>query len=116
LYIYFQFQLIYDNLKTIRIWAGIPLAVKAGSSSIYKNYFVAVKERKTMIYKIYVQELKDEVPVRERTKAFFVEGESEREIREKLKKTPFIIEYIQPLKDSHVEFEKQSGNFKVLEI
>jgi len=69
-----------------------------------------------MIFKVYVQELKNEVPVRERTKSIFVEGESERDIREKLKETPYIIEHIQPLKDSHVEFEKQNGNFKLLEL
>lgn len=37
-----------------------------------------------MIFKVLYQESPDEIPVRERTKSMYVEGESVREIRDKL--------------------------------
>ncbi|NCU17089.1 DNA-dependent RNA polymerase subunit epsilon [Pallidibacillus pasinlerensis] len=69
-----------------------------------------------MIFKVYYQEDKEQVPVRERTKAMYIEAESENEIYEKLFETPYLIEHIQPLNGVDLEFEKQSGNFKITEI
>lgn len=69
-----------------------------------------------MIFKVFVQESKDEIPLRERTKAIYIEGESERDVRQKLKHTPYLIEYIYPLSEAHLEYEKQSENFKVMEM
>lgn len=72
-----------------------------------------------MIFKVYYQELADEVPVRERTKAFYIEAESEREVREKLKgsKTPYLIEHIQPLSEATLEYEKtHNEDFKIMEL
>ncbi|MBM7586660.1 DNA-dependent RNA polymerase auxiliary subunit epsilon [Bacillus pakistanensis] len=66
-----------------------------------------------MIYKVYYQESKLEVPVRESTKALYVEAESEREVRLKLKEEPYNIEFVQKLDDSHLEYEQQSENYKV---
>lgn len=69
-----------------------------------------------MIYKVYVQENKNEVPVRERTKALYVEADSTTEIYKKFEKTPYLIEHIQELKGKYLEYEKQSENFKIMEI
>ncbi|MEK5269802.1 RNA polymerase epsilon subunit [Aeribacillus sp. FSL K6-8394] len=68
-----------------------------------------------MMFKVFYQENPNEPPVRERTKTFFVEAESEREVREKLKGRSINIEYIQPISSPFYEFEKQSENFSVLE-
>lgn len=68
-----------------------------------------------MMFKVFYQANPDEPPVRERTKTFFIEAESEREVRAKLKGHTINIEYIQPIDDTFLEFEKQNGNFRVLE-
>lgn len=68
-----------------------------------------------MIYKVYYQELALEVPVREKTKTVYVEAESEREVRAKLLPFNYNIELVQALTGAHLEFEKQSQNFKILE-
>ncbi|MBB5323848.1 DNA-dependent RNA polymerase auxiliary subunit epsilon [Anoxybacillus tepidamans] len=69
-----------------------------------------------MIFKVFYQENPDEVPVREKTKTLYIEAESERDVRQKLKNHTINIEYIQPLEGTHLEYEKQSPNFNVLEI
>lgn len=69
-----------------------------------------------MLFKIYYQELKTEVPVREHTKTVFVEGESIREVRSKLADRPYNIEFITPVEGAFLEYEQKNENFKVLEI
>ena len=69
-----------------------------------------------MIFKVYYQENKEQVPVRERTKSLYIEAESKTEVYEKLEKTPYLIEYIQPLTEVDLQFEKQSEDFKLAEI
>lgn len=70
-----------------------------------------------MIFKVYYQETKREVPTRERTKALYAEGNTDQEVRSRLENTTnFNIEYIQPLQGAHLEYEKQNENFKVMEI
>lgn len=69
-----------------------------------------------MIFKVLYQESKTQVPVRENTKAIYVEGESVREIRHKLAQYPYNIEYITPIDGAFLEYEKQNEDFKVLEI
>ncbi|CDQ19907.1 DNA-dependent RNA polymerase auxiliary subunit epsilon [Halobacillus karajensis] len=66
-----------------------------------------------MIFKVLYQEQASEVPVRERTESLYVEAETERQVREKLKNEGFNIEYIQVLDEDHLEYEKQSENYKV---
>ncbi|MBE6183646.1 DNA-dependent RNA polymerase subunit epsilon [Heyndrickxia ginsengihumi] len=68
-----------------------------------------------MIYKVYYQDSLYEVPVRENTKAFYIEAESEREVRQKLKNRAINIEYIQLLEGKYLEYEKQQENFKLVE-
>ncbi|MCU9612260.1 DNA-directed RNA polymerase subunit epsilon [Caldibacillus lycopersici] len=69
-----------------------------------------------MIFKVYFQETKQQVPVRERTKVLYVEANSEQEVRKKLEGSDYNIEYVQFLNDTHLEYEKQSENFKIMEI
>lgn len=68
-----------------------------------------------MIFKVLYQELPNEVPVRERTKSMYIEADSEREVRQKLVDREYSInvEFVQPLNEAHLNFEKQSENFIV---
>lgn len=69
-----------------------------------------------MIFKVYYQETKTQVPVRENTKTIFVEGESVRDIRRKLADKPYNIEIVIPLEGAVLEYEKLNEDYKVLEI
>ncbi|WP_270181713.1 DNA-dependent RNA polymerase subunit epsilon [Alkalihalobacillus sp. CinArs1] len=66
-----------------------------------------------MIYKVYYQETKKEVPVRERTNSLYVEANSEREVRYKLKERNYNIEFIQTVEDEFLEFEQKSEHFEL---
>ncbi|WP_428908801.1 DNA-dependent RNA polymerase subunit epsilon [Niallia sp. Krafla_26] len=69
-----------------------------------------------MVFKVFYQESKTQVPVREMTKSLYIEGESVREVRKKLAQFPYNIEFISPIEGAFLEFEKQKEDFKVLEI
>lgn len=69
-----------------------------------------------MIYKVFYQESTEEYPIRERTKTLYIEADSEREVRQKLSDRNYNIEYIQPLDEIHLEFEKKSPDFKLESI
>lgn len=66
-----------------------------------------------MIFKVIYQESRNEVPVREHSKSLYVEAGSEKEVRQKLSARNVNIEYIQVLDEAHLEYEKQSENFKL---
>ncbi|MBA2174337.1 DNA-dependent RNA polymerase auxiliary subunit epsilon family protein [Halobacillus locisalis] len=66
-----------------------------------------------MIFKVLYQELQQEVPVRERTKAMYVEADAERKVREKLADKGINIEYIQVLNEDHLAYEQQSEDFQL---
>ncbi|MBS4177279.1 DNA-dependent RNA polymerase subunit epsilon [Lederbergia citrea] len=68
-----------------------------------------------MIYKVYYQDSEIEMPVREKTKTLYIEAENERAVRYKLKDRPYNIELVQLLEGSHLDYEKQSENFKLQE-
>ncbi|OKL37262.1 DNA-dependent RNA polymerase subunit epsilon [Domibacillus mangrovi] len=69
-----------------------------------------------MIYKVYYQEDYSEVPVRENTKSLYAEADSERTVRHALKNRPYNIEFVQLVNESHLEYEKQSPNYKVEQL
>lgn len=69
-----------------------------------------------MIYKVYYQEDRSEVPVREKTKSLYAEAESERAVRHALKSRPYNIEFVQKVNDLHLEYEKNSPDFKVEQL
>lgn len=69
-----------------------------------------------MIFKVYFQKRADEVPVRENTDSIYIEASSEREVRMLLKNRNYNIELIQPVEGAFLEYERNSENFKVLEL
>ncbi|MBM7647287.1 DNA-dependent RNA polymerase auxiliary subunit epsilon [Bacillus ectoiniformans] len=69
-----------------------------------------------MIFKVYYQEKKNEVPVRENTRVLYTEAGSEREVRHALKSRPYNIEFVQKVANSFLEYEKQSPNYKVEQL
>lgn len=64
-----------------------------------------------MVYKVFYQESNSEIPVRERTKSFYIEAETERAVRDKIVKRNYNVEFIQQLDEAHLAYEKQSENF-----
>ncbi|MBD8013712.1 DNA-directed RNA polymerase subunit epsilon [Microbacterium sp. APC 3898] len=66
-----------------------------------------------MIFKVYYQENRFEVPVRENTQSLYVEAASEREVRNHLKDRNYNIELVQLLEGNHLEYEQASQNYEV---
>ncbi|WP_010286637.1 DNA-dependent RNA polymerase subunit epsilon [Kurthia massiliensis] len=66
-----------------------------------------------MIYKVYYQENKLEVPVRENTKSLYLEATDVREVREKLQDRNYNIELIQLLEGNYLEYEQASENYRL---
>lgn len=66
-----------------------------------------------MIFKVYYQKTKSEVPVREKTNSLYVEAENEREVRKKLASRNYNIEFVEPLSGPTLEYEQQSEHFEV---
>ena len=69
-----------------------------------------------MIYKVYYQENAAQVPIRENTKQLYIEADSERSVREKLKDRNYNIELIQLLEGQHLEYEKASSHFEIEQV
>lgn len=69
-----------------------------------------------MIFKVYYQETKVQVPVRENTKTMYVEAETQREVRKKLQDRNYNIEFIQQLEGEHLEYEKASEYFELEQV
>ncbi|WP_033541638.1 DNA-dependent RNA polymerase subunit epsilon [Planococcus sp. CAU13] len=69
-----------------------------------------------MIFKVYYQENRNEVPVRENTKSLFVEASSEREVRDHLKDRNYNIELVQLLEGSHLEYEQAGQDYEIESI
>lgn len=69
-----------------------------------------------MIFKVFYQESKVEVAVRENTKTLFIKAESERDVRRKLADYPYNIEFITPVNGAFLKYEEKDEDFKVLEI
>lgn len=70
-----------------------------------------------MVFKVYYQENLNNVPVREHTQSIYVEGESTRDVRDKIKDFPYNIEYVEPVTGAYYEYEKKNNvDFNVLEL
>lgn len=69
-----------------------------------------------MIYKVLYQEHLNAVPVREHTLSLYIEAESVRDVRQKLQDRDINIEYIQLLDEAHLEFEKRSDDFSLVQV
>jgi DNA-dependent RNA polymerase auxiliary subunit epsilon len=68
-----------------------------------------------MIFKVFFQETLTETPVRERTKSLYVEAETEEEVRKKIKDRPYNIEFVTPLSDEALTYEKENNEYYRLE-
>ncbi|MDG5789492.1 DNA-directed RNA polymerase subunit epsilon [Evansella sp. AB-P1] len=66
-----------------------------------------------MIFKVFYQETIHEVPVREKTKAMYLEANSEEDVRKKLADRQYNIEFVTPLKGDALAYEQQNENFKL---
>ncbi|MFC0189060.1 DNA-dependent RNA polymerase subunit epsilon [Fictibacillus aquaticus] len=64
-----------------------------------------------MIFKVYFQDFANEVPIRENTKAIYVEAGSIAEVRNKLKDRSYNIEFIQEIKGDFLDYEKASDSY-----
>jgi DNA-dependent RNA polymerase auxiliary subunit epsilon len=69
-----------------------------------------------MVFKIYYQERIVEVPVREKTKVLYVEGESVTDVRKKIADRGYNVEFVQEVTGAFLEYEQQNEDYKVLEI
>lgn len=69
-----------------------------------------------MIYKVYYQENATQVPIRENTKHLYIEADSEKNVREKLKNREYNIELIQLLEDQHLKYEQASPHFELEQV
>ncbi|WJY28869.1 DNA-dependent RNA polymerase subunit epsilon [Sporosarcina trichiuri] len=69
-----------------------------------------------MIFKVYYQDSKTQVPVRENTKTLYVEAETQREVRQKLQDRNYNIEFIQQLEGEHLEYEQASAHFELEQV
>jgi DNA-dependent RNA polymerase auxiliary subunit epsilon len=69
-----------------------------------------------MVFKVYFQENIKEVPVREKTKVLYVEGESVRDVRIKIADRGYNVELVQAVSGAFLEYEKQNEDYNVLEI
>ncbi|MFJ7932994.1 MULTISPECIES: DNA-directed RNA polymerase subunit epsilon [Sporosarcina] len=69
-----------------------------------------------MIYKVYYQENMLQVPVRENTQSMYIEADSERSVREKLKSRNYSIEFVQLLEGAHLEHEQAAPYFELEQV
>ncbi|MGL4820692.1 MAG: DNA-dependent RNA polymerase subunit epsilon [Bacilli bacterium] len=68
-----------------------------------------------MIFKVFYQPTKSQVPVRENTQTMYVEANSETEVRRLLADRDYNIEFVQALSEAHLAYEQQSEHFHVSE-
>lgn len=70
-----------------------------------------------MIFKVYYQETKERNPKREQTHSVYVEAKDEVTVRELMREhTPYNVEYVQLLEGSHLDYEKEHADFKLMEF
>ncbi|WP_010623832.1 DNA-directed RNA polymerase subunit epsilon [Companilactobacillus versmoldensis] len=70
-----------------------------------------------MIYKVLYQETSQDNPRREYTHSLYMDAESSIDVREAVENnTNYDIELIQELDEKHLEYEKQSPDFKLTEF
>ncbi|MCE7794767.1 DNA-dependent RNA polymerase auxiliary subunit epsilon family protein [Salipaludibacillus sp. CUR1] len=62
-----------------------------------------------MVFKVFYQDTLDEVPVRERTNVLYMEASTEEEIRKKLADRRYNIEFVTPLSEDALQYEKENN-------
>lgn len=68
-----------------------------------------------MIFKVFYQETLKETPVRERTKSLYIDAKTEEEVRKILTDRQFNIEFVTPLSDEALAYEKENNEYFRLE-
>lgn len=68
------------------------------------------------IFKVFYQEDKSEVIVRESTQTKYFEGQTEEQVRRYLSDRNYNIEFVQKLEGAHLDYEKNSDHFNVEKI
>lgn len=68
-----------------------------------------------MIFKVFYQETLKETPVRERTKSLYIDAKTEEEVRKILTDRQFNIEFVTPLSDEALTYEKENNEYFRLE-
>ena len=63
-----------------------------------------------MIFKVFYQETIEEIPVREETKALYIEAETEEQVRKSLSETKYNIEFVTPLSEEALAYEKETND------
>lgn len=65
------------------------------------------------IFKVFFQENKAEVIIRENTQVKYFEAVSEEQVRRYLLDRPYNIEFVQKLEGAHLEYEQKSPTYNV---
>ena len=65
------------------------------------------------IFKVFYQEDKSEVIVRESTQTKYFEGQTEEQVRRYLSDRNYNIEFVQKLEGAHLDYEQKSEHFNV---
>ncbi len=65
------------------------------------------------IFKVFYQEDRSEVIIRENTQVKYVEAETEEQVRKYLSDRPYNIEFVQKLEGAHLEYEEKASNYQV---
>ncbi|UBH13902.1 DNA-dependent RNA polymerase subunit epsilon [Macrococcus armenti] len=68
------------------------------------------------IFKVFYQENKAEVIIRENTQVKYFDAVNEEQVRRFLSDRPYNIEFVQKLEGAHLEYEQQADNYSVEKI
>lgn len=68
------------------------------------------------VFKVFYQKNNKEIPVRENTEVLYVEADGIPAVYKYLENREYNIEFIQELSEKHLEFERESINFKLESI
>ena len=68
------------------------------------------------IYKVFYQENKFEIPVRENTQVKYIEAKDKPSVIKYLEEKEYNVEHIQELSGNYLEVEKESADYKLEKI
>ncbi|MDO4814110.1 MAG: RNA polymerase epsilon subunit [Gemella sp.] len=68
------------------------------------------------VFKVFYQANNKEIPVRENTEVLYVEANNAPEVVKYAEDKNFNVEFVQELSEQHLEFEKESANFKLEKV
>ncbi|KAA1042659.1 DNA-dependent RNA polymerase subunit epsilon [Macrococcus equipercicus] len=65
------------------------------------------------IFKVFYQEDRSEVIIRENTHVKYFEAETEEQVRKHLSDRPYNIEFVQKLEGAHLAYEEKAPSYNV---